>query len=76
LLILIIDCQHKAELERDSDRSYRTRNIKAKNIIQLFSLIYLRDLFFIFLKNLKLKIFSYQQLEFQKYDIVIQYESF
>ena len=59
-----------AELERDSDRSYRTRNIKAKNIIQLFSLIYLRDLFFIFLKNLKLKIFSYQQLEFQKYDIV------
>jgi len=50
LLIFVIDCQHKAELERDSNRSYRTRNIKAKNIIQLFLLINLRDLFFNFLK--------------------------
>ncbi len=37
-----------AELERDSDRSYRTRNIKAKNIIQLFLLINLSDPFFYF----------------------------
>jgi hypothetical protein len=49
LLILIIDCQHKAELERDSDRSYRTRNIKAKNIIQLFLLINLSKPFLFFL---------------------------
>ena len=29
-----------------------------------------------FFKNLKLKIFSYQQHEFQKYQIINQYESF
>ena len=49
---LYIDCQHKAELERDSDRSYRTRNIKAKNIIQLFfTYSFKRPFFYFFKKN-------------------------